>query len=91
MLRSVLSSNPLVALTATARSPQSASGFRGKFRKTWLAGLRSNQWRRCYYWWFQDTGADDFVPLSKCPACDSPLAGRAPRLVCEACSIMVAN
>lgn len=50
-----------------------------------------NHSRRCYYWWFQDTGDDDFEALTVCPACGSPLTERGPRLVCELCAIMVAN
>ena len=44
-----------------------------------------------YYWWFQDNGAEDFQPLSQCPACQSDLAEQHGRLVCEQCSIVVAN
>ena len=28
-----------------------------------------NNYRRSYYWWFQEASVDDFVPLSKCPRC----------------------
>jgi predicted nucleic acid-binding Zn ribbon protein len=50
-----------------------------------------NSHRRCYYWWFQDSGADDFQPTTKCPQCPLPLTSRSIRLVCEVCSIVVAN
>jgi hypothetical protein len=54
---------------------------------------RLNEHRRCWYWWFQDSGADDFVPLEACPRCglsldDDVLDGW---LVCNSCSIVVAN
>jgi len=50
------------------------------------------QLRRTYYWWFQDVGADDFRALDHCPVCGNSvstvgLVG----LVCEACSVLVAN
>lgn len=48
--------------------------------------------RRTYYWWFQDTGEDFFQPLTVCPRCSSPLADRGlVGLVCDQCSILVAN
>jgi hypothetical protein len=53
-----------------------------------------NNYRRTYYWWFQDASADDFVPLLKCPRCSADLVekfGRFNYLACEACSIVVAE
>ncbi len=48
--------------------------------------------RRAYYWWFQDTGADDFQPRDSCPICDGSLVDRGlTGLVCEPCSLLVAN
>jgi hypothetical protein len=48
--------------------------------------------RRTYYWWFQDTGADDFSPLSSCPICSHALADVAlAGLVCQRCSVLVAH
>lgn len=44
-----------------------------------------------YYWWFQDTGAEDFQPLSRCPICQNSFAERHSRYVCDQCSIVVAN
>lgn len=50
-----------------------------------------NEVRRTYYWWFQDTGAEDFEPLSHCPRCRLALAEIEGRLVCEQCSLVIAN
>jgi hypothetical protein len=48
--------------------------------------------RRTYYWWFQDPGAESFRPLSECPRCSASLLVRGlVGLVCEECSILVAN
>jgi hypothetical protein len=47
--------------------------------------------RPTYYWWFQDNGAEDFQPLSRCPACQNVLLERLGRHVCEQCFIVVAN
>ena len=47
--------------------------------------------RLTYYWWFQDTGADDFQPLSRCPACQQALVRRYGRYICEQCRIVVSN
>ncbi len=54
-----------------------------------VLGLNSH--RRTYYWWFQNTPADDFIPLSKCPRCSAGFVERFGRLVCEACSIVIPN
>jgi hypothetical protein len=51
--------------------------------------------RRCYLWWFQDAGWDDWQPPAKCPRCLGQLEirfkGERPQgvslLVCEPCSI----
>lgn len=50
-----------------------------------------NAFRRTYYWWFQDTGAEDFQPVSRCPACQAEMRAQHGRQVCERCSIIVAN
>ncbi len=47
--------------------------------------------RPCYYWYFQDTGADDFESLSHCPNCGGNLTRLFERLVCEACQILINN
>jgi predicted nucleic acid-binding Zn ribbon protein len=53
--------------------------------------LESNH-RKTYYWWFQDTGTDDFEALVACPVCRSCLVDRGlVGLVCDACSVLVAN
>jgi hypothetical protein len=44
-----------------------------------------------YYWWFQDSTADDFVPSSQCPRCSADLVERSGWQVCEECSIVVPN
>jgi hypothetical protein len=57
-----------------------------------------SEFRRCYLWWFQDEGADDCVPATKCPRCSGTLdvrfKGERPQggglLVCEQCSIVLA-
>lgn len=50
-----------------------------------------NNYRRTYYWWFQDASADDFVPLPTCPACCADFEVRFGKSVCEGCSIVVAD
>jgi hypothetical protein len=50
-----------------------------------------NEHRRCYLWSFQDAAAEDFQPLSACPRCHAPLGESFGRLLCEPCSIVVAN
>jgi hypothetical protein len=50
-----------------------------------------NSFRRAYFWWFQDTGAEDFQALSRCPACHGEFSQRHRRNTCEQCSIVVAN
>ncbi len=50
-----------------------------------------SSFRPAYYWWFQDTGADDFLPLSRCPTCSGELSKQNRRNTCEQCSIVVAN
>ena len=56
------------------------------------AAARLNPLRRCYYWYFQDTSADGYVPISVCPACGQALApyttATLRQLICEACSIV---
>jgi hypothetical protein len=50
-----------------------------------------NQVRRTYYSWFQDTGAEDFQPTTRCPLCTAPLIQVHRRRLCEACSISVST
>ncbi|MEE9393216.1 MAG: DUF2310 family Zn-ribbon-containing protein [Planctomycetota bacterium] len=50
-----------------------------------------NSFRSAYYWWFQDTGAEDFHPPSRCPVCQGELLERYGRNVCEPCSLVVPN
>jgi predicted nucleic acid-binding Zn ribbon protein len=48
---------------------------------------------RCYYWLFEDSSADDYVPLAACPNCGQALTGcrhQAGQLVCEPCSLVTA-
>ncbi len=47
--------------------------------------------RLCYYWYFQDTGADNFESRSCCPRCQGNLTKRFDRLVCEDCLILIDN
>jgi hypothetical protein len=47
--------------------------------------------RRCYYWLFQDTGADDFSPLVLCPNCNGKLTALSRWQACEGCAIVVPN
>ncbi len=49
-----------------------------------------NNYRRSYYWWFQDASVDDFVPLSKCPCCAAEFGESFGKSVCEACAIVAA-
>lgn len=58
-----------------------------------LALCRSlNTLRRCYYWYFQDETADDFVPKTHCAYCGKQFvsysAGIFPQFICEKCSII---
>ena len=54
--------------------------------------------RRCYLWWFQDEGSDDWVPATHCPRCSGLLAvrfsGERPQggslHVCEDCLVALA-
>jgi hypothetical protein len=58
-----------------------------------------SKFRRCYLWWFQEEGADDWMSLKKCPRCMAPLEirfkGERPQggslWVCEQCSIALAD
>lgn len=67
--------------------PNSPVNARGLSLRAELA-----QVRRTYYWWFQDPGADDFVPFAACPICQGKLseAGLV-GVVCDNCSVLVAN
>jgi|SRR5688572_9711697 len=57
-----------------------------------------SRFRRCYLWWFQDEGADDWVQPTMCPRCagtlDVKFKGERPQrgslLVCEQCSVALA-
>lgn len=57
-----------------------------------------NVFRRCYLWWFQDEGAEDWQPAKECPRCVGVLQirfkGERPQCgalaVCESCSIAFA-
>lgn len=53
--------------------------------------LQISEIRECYFWWFQDIGADNFKFLETCPKCNSQLTEKFDRLVCEQCSILVTN
>ncbi len=46
-------------------------------------------YRKCYYWWFQDVGAENFKPLSLCPLCNRTLTQDADKRVCEDCRIVL--
>jgi len=58
-----------------------------------------SNFRRCYLWWFQDEGADDWIPARICPRCsgvleiqfkiERPQGGSL--LVCESCSVALAG
>lgn len=50
-----------------------------------------NKHRRTYFWWFQDTTADDFSPLSSCPLCSGALVESFGKLVCNPCSVVIPN
>lgn len=53
---------------------------------------RITESRRCYYWYFQDTGVDGWRPLESCPRCAADLGDEVVRwLSCEVCSIIVGN
>ena len=51
--------------------------------------------RRCYYWYPQDQSADDYTPITHCPACgqlmDDYTQGIFLQRVCETCSIVAAG
>ncbi len=66
--------------------PQSVANQRAYSLCTQISEIR-----KCYFWWFQDTGADDFTPLATCPKCHSQLIEKYDRLICEQCSILIAN
>ena len=54
---------------------------------------RLNAYRRCYFWFFQPEGDDDFTPRTTCPNCDRPLdhhdTGLFPQLLCEHCGLVL--
>ena len=68
-------------------NPQSPVNARGLALRVELEELR-----RSYYWWFQDVGVDDFLPLHHCPNCRHDLSEvQLVGLVCEGCSVLVGN
>ncbi len=44
---------------------------------------------KCYYWWFQDVGVKEFLPLSNCPCCGALLSRDKDRLYCNKCLIVM--
>ena len=50
-----------------------------------------NQHLRAYYWWFENTDRDDYVPASRCPICGESLREVEDREYrkCETCSLMM--
>jgi hypothetical protein len=48
-----------------------------------------NEYRRTYYWWFEDVGDDDFMPHACCPVCGGDLQKRYGRRLCERCSVLI--
>lgn len=72
---------------AQLSDPQSPVNLRGRSVRAELDRVR-----RAYYWWFQDTGAEDFVPPTSCPICSAALADTGlVGTVCETCFVLVAN
>lgn len=47
-----------------------------------------NHFVRTYYWWFEDTDREDYVPAFRCPVCGESLAEVDDRnyRICESCS-----
>jgi hypothetical protein len=72
--------------SAELSNPSSPVNLRGLELRARLEAVR-----RCYYWWFQDVGADDFIPVTSCPICGLQLTPFDSWLVCEPCSVLVAN
>jgi hypothetical protein len=60
-------------------SPANSEGF--------AVTRRLNELVRCYFWFWQAEGDDDWEPRSTCPICARPLerydAGISPQLLCE--------
>jgi hypothetical protein len=54
-----------------------------------------NELTRCYFWFWQAEGDDDWEPRSKCPICEQPLSpynvGIFPQLLCEHDSLVLAG
>jgi hypothetical protein len=71
---------------AQLSDPNSPVNKRGLALVAKLSGFR-----RAYYWWFQDTGAEGFQPLSRCPSCQGKLSERLGRNTCEQCSIVISS
>ena len=65
-------------------SPERPPNSRGLLLQKELAN-----YRKCYYWWFQDTGMEDFRPLSRCPVCRRALVQCPKRRICEVCRIVL--
>ena len=71
---------------AQLSDPYSPANVRGYEVCSKLSAIRP-----CYYWWFQDTGVAGFEPINTCPKCNASLIEKYGRLVCERCSMVVAN
>lgn len=52
---------------------------------------RLNEFVRAYYWWFNDTGVDDYVAPQHCPVCSGKLAECGDREFqkCDKCLILI--
>lgn len=46
-----------------------------------------SSYRPCYLSWFEDAGADDFLPYAVCPRCSGPLQPEGWARVCKVCLI----
>ena len=57
-----------------------------------MAALKSlSKVSPAYYWWFQDTGRESYMPLSACPLCSQDLSPVGWALGCKSCKVFVAN
>jgi len=63
---------------AQLSDPGSPANKRGRELVSELSAFRP-----AYYWWFQDTGAEESQPLSRCPVCQAELAERHSRQVSD--------
>jgi hypothetical protein len=50
-----------------------------------------NKHRRAFFWWFQGTTRESFLPVSTCPRCGGALVESFGKLVCNPCSVVVPN